>query len=123
MLDTCGITEFLPNAEWTRGHCGRTTVWGMIVFNDFKMISEYMASSKAECRRSCEELNSPNVNLTAEDEVLSRNENRSPVNLSVDYDLWQQFIDKIRFQYGKKKIQTEVLDMIIENYLETYDQL
>jgi hypothetical protein len=61
--------------------------------------------------------------LTAEDEVLSRNENRSPVNLSVDYDLWQQFIDKIRFQYGKKKIQTEVLDMIIENYLETYDQL
>lgn len=60
--------------------------------------------------------------LEFDNTVLSRNDDRSPVNMSVDHELWTQFTAKISSIYGVKKIQTLVLDMIVEDYLEFIDE-
>jgi hypothetical protein len=67
VLDTCGLAKLWSNAEWIRGHCGRTGEWGMEVLRDFQVVDIFENAwgehghTEASCRELCESYNVPNI--------------------------------------------------------------
>ena len=62
------------------------------------------------------------VNKNGKSKQLTSNmsdHERPNINLSVDAIIWKKFIAKLERTYGKKKIQSEVIDMIIEDYFKS----